>query len=186
LPAGDDGATVEVDGPVEPPQPISELAAAHSRSSMAIVRKTNVTLRRRIASPSAIKLGNPSAAQAVARELPKGEGGDVRLATTPVLIVMVEVAELAPPLKAIEDGANVQLAFCGRPVQVSCNVPEYPCTVANVNTSETVPDAGTVSDELAGDTASTAMEADADCAKFASPLYCAVRFTSPVGNAVAV
>ena len=124
MPAGEDGATGGVEGPVEPPQPVSELTAAHSKSRRTIVRKANVSFRRRIASPSAIKLGNPSAAQAVTRELPKGEGGNVRLAITPVLIVTVEVAELVPELKAIEAGAKMQVAFCGKPVQVSCSVPE--------------------------------------------------------------
>jgi len=76
---------------VEPPQPAKEPATAHNRSSIAIARKAVASLRR-LPSASASKLGNPSAAaQMVMRELPKGEEGNERLATTPVLIVTVEV-----------------------------------------------------------------------------------------------
>ena len=112
------------DGPVEPPQPVTELAAPHSSSSRTNVRKTILNLRRRLAKANASRLGRPiAAAQTTVRELPKGEDGAERLATPPVLIVKVEVAELLLPLKTTEDGAKLQAAYCGRPVQLNCSVP---------------------------------------------------------------
>ncbi len=39
-------------------------------------------------------------------------------------MVRVDFAVLVLPVKETEDGAKVQVAFCGRPVQVSCKVPE--------------------------------------------------------------
>ena len=74
------------DEPLPPPaQPVSEFAAAPSRSSNTIVRKAILSFRRRLASASASKLGRPSiAAHVVAREFPKGEEGNERLAVVPV------------------------------------------------------------------------------------------------------
>ena len=88
VPAGvvDEPPPPPPDEPPPPPaQPVSEFAAAPSRSIKAIVRKAILSLRRRLASASASKLGRPSiAAHVVAREFPKSEGGNERLAVVPV------------------------------------------------------------------------------------------------------
>ena len=127
MPEGVGGEDAEFDG-LEVAQPDSELVAAHRRSTKAIVDKVSLSLRRRLANASASKLGKPNiAVHAVAREFPKGkEGkeGNERLATPPVWMVKVGVAEFVPPVNTTAEDAKLQVAFWGRLLQLNCNVPE--------------------------------------------------------------
>jgi hypothetical protein len=72
-------------GGVEPAQPLSEIAALHSKNSKADVRRVILSLRRRLVSMSASRLGSPRvAAHVIVREIPKSEDGSARLAVPPV------------------------------------------------------------------------------------------------------
>jgi len=97
----------------------------HIKTNEAIRRNAIFSLRRRPANVRTKRLGRQNAAaNAVAREFCKGDDGRERLAVPPVPIVRVEVAEVVLPAKTMDDGAKVQVAYCGRLLQLNCSVPE--------------------------------------------------------------
>jgi hypothetical protein len=90
------------------------------------------------------------------------------------------------PVNTIEEGWKLQAADWGKLLHDNCIVPVYPGAGERFSVSVTLPAWATVREVDAGVTDSTWMGGEADCVKFASPLYCALTTTLPAGKELAV
>ncbi len=118
-------------------------------------------------SPGKLKI----AAQAIVPGLSDAAEGDERFADPEVCTVSVELPVLVDAPSETDDGAKVQVAFCGRPLQESCNVPEKPSAAVNVSASVALEFCPTVSVEVAMLTTRAAAADEVDPLKFPSPPY---------------